>query len=549
MSLGVADIDRWNSGDVRELFHAAQSRADSIAEASDGLGRLPAFETWGGQASEAASNATGKRREDLDAQGRLSIAVARAASQAADGVDAVKDKLANLRQKASGLGMQLNAKTNSFERAPGATLSGAQMLTAMLELQPELNAVLAEANAVDEKLATAIKMATGAEPLPDAPHDNRPEIQQALSGPLPEDPQAFHDLWEQLTPEEKEWLYQRDHFLGNSDGMPFDERNGFNVRHLGELEQTTQAELDRLRAQHPDWAAGNYPTNKGRSEWKRWKAEWDKANKSHTEYSQVRQALDSSNDGLPRFLGVLDDKGHAAVSINNPDEAKRTATFVPGTKQDLSRFEFSTEKSEAMLRSTLDADVNLRPGDVSVTTWMGYDRPMSVIPEAASTSYAHNGAGALQDFQSGLRASHDDFAAGGASTNTVIGHSYGSTLMGAAALDGYLDANNVVAVGSPGVLAGHASDFHLPADSHVFASRAENDIIGIVTGATLGPDPMMSRFGGIPFEAAPGPTWPFGMPSIAAHSSYWDNMNNPALINMGRIIAGRTDVTPPTFTP
>jgi hypothetical protein len=40
-----------------------------------------------------------------------------------------------------------------------------------------------------------------------------------------------------------------------------------------------------------------------------------------------------------------------------------------------------------------------------------------------------------------------------------------------------------------------------------------------------------------------------GLPSIGAHSSYWDNMNNPALINFGRIIAGRTDVTPPTFTP
>jgi hypothetical protein len=136
----------------------------------------------------------------------------------------------------------------------------------------------------------------------------------------------------------------------------------------------------------------------------------------------------------------------------------------------------------------------------------------------------------------------------GKSINTEIGHSYGSTLVGAAGLDGHhLDVNNVVAVGSPGILAGHAGDLNLDPGAHVFATRALNDIIGVTTYATLGPDPMASQFGGIPFEASPGPTW-HGLPSIDAHSSYWDP-GNPALNNLGRIIAGRTDVTPPTFTP
>jgi hypothetical protein len=70
---------------------------------------------------------------------------------------------------------------------------------------------------------------------------------------------------------------------------------------------------------------------------------------------------------------------------------------------------------------------------------------------------------------------------------------------------------------------------------------------------------MARQFGGIPFEAAAGPASaplglpdpiasPLGLPSVAAHSSYWDE-GNPALINMGRIIAGQLTVTPPTFTP
>jgi hypothetical protein len=115
-----------------------------------------------------------------------------------------------------------------------------------------------------------------------------------------------------------------------------------------------------------------------------------------------------SPDHLPRFLDTIDDHGHAAVSINNPDTATRNATYVPGTGQDLARLQYSTEKSEQMYWAAREADRSLKPGDVSVTTWMGYDRPMNVITDAPSTSYAHNGAQALDDFQAGERASHDN---------------------------------------------------------------------------------------------------------------------------------------------
>ncbi|WP_231639197.1 putative alpha/beta hydrolase [Mycobacterium sp. Marseille-P9652] len=369
---------------------------------------------------------------------------------------------------------------------------------------------------------------------------------------LPDDPNRFAQVWNSLTPEQKDAEYARDHFIGNHGGMPFTDRDHYNRIHLDELQTANNADLDRLRAQHPDWANGKMPFLKT-NEYLNWRRQWDAANRARDGYSKVKDSLGPPPDKvapgkLPRYLGVIDDKGHAAVSINNPDTAKRDATFVPGTGQDLTRFDASALKSERMLSATLAADKSLRPQDVSVTTWMGYDRPMSLV-DAASTSYAYNGAAALDDFQAGLRASHNDALAGGPSLNTVIGHSYGSTEVGAAALGGrHLDANNVVAVGSPGVLAGHASDLNLDPGAHVFATRAQNDVIGVVTGMTLGPDPMSSKFGGIPFEAAPGPGWPFGLPTVAAHSSYWDT-GNPALDNMGRIIAGRVDVTPPTFTP
>ncbi len=548
MTVSVEEIDRWNAGDVREVFHATRNRAEAAFEAANGIAELPAFGTWGGDASEAAKDAIGQTRKDLDALGNEALAVSQAAGKAADEIDAVKADLAQLRADATNAGFEIDPIGNQVLPGPALQADMVEMLAAESTreaLQARLASILAEAAQVDQNLARAIAMATGEAPIPEGPHTNDPAVQDILSKPLPEDPQGFADAWEQLTPEQKDWLYEQDPFIGNHDGMPFEDRHLFNERHLGELEQATQAKLDQLRAAHPDWAAGSKPFRQS-TEFRNWSSQWNAANKASQEYGQVRKALDES-DGLQRYLGVLDDQGHAAVSINNPDEATRHATFVPGTGQDLSRLEFSTEKSEAMLQATLAADPNLAIEDVSVTTWMDYERPMHV-GQAASTGYAHGGAEALQDFQNGLRVSHDDGVAGGPSTNTVIGHSYGSTLMGAAGLDGYLDANNVVAVGSPGILAGHASDLNLPADANVFATRAQNDIIGAVTGMTLGPDPMLSKFGGIPFEAAPGQPWPLGLPSIGAHSSYWSD-GNPALLNMGKIIAGQTNVTPPTFTP
>jgi hypothetical protein len=490
----------------------------------------------------------------LDAQGNESLAVATAARTAADDMQRVKAELAQLEADVNNSrgAWRIDVASSRVVPGPNPRVPLTVAVSEGGQLQARLTAILAEAVRVDDELAAAVNMATGAAPLPNSPHDVRPEILDALSRPLPTDPKQFHDLWEQLTREEKDWLYQQNHFIGNQGGMPFADRDVYNRMNLAELMQANQAELERLRAAHPDWAAGKNqpmldPQFPPAPDWPTWKEQWDAANRAQSGYQQVQQEL-QTHDAYPRLLAMLDNKGHAAVAMNNPDTAKRDVTFVPGTGQDLSRLQFSTVHSHQMLDAALGMDPSLRPGDVSVTTWMGYDRPMNLL-EAANVSYADTGAQALDDFQAGMRASHHDLATGGPSINTVIGHSYGSTLVGDAGLCGHhLDANNVVAVGSPGVLAGHAGDLSLAPGAHFFATRAENDIITYATDTNLGVDPMGRNFGGIPFEAAPGPTWPLGMESVEAHSSYWEP-RNPALLNMGRIIDGRLDVTPPAFRP
>jgi hypothetical protein len=74
VTVSIADIDRWDPGDVREVFHATRSRAEAAFEAADGIAALPAFGSWGGVAAEAAKNANEQLRKDLDAHGNEALA-------------------------------------------------------------------------------------------------------------------------------------------------------------------------------------------------------------------------------------------------------------------------------------------------------------------------------------------------------------------------------------------------------------------------------------------------------------------------------------------
>ncbi|MDT5196167.1 MAG: hypothetical protein QOH20_2921 [Mycobacterium sp.] len=540
MTVSVEEIDRWDAGDVREVFHATRSRAEAAREAANGIAELPAFGSWGGEASEAARDAIGRTRRDLDAHGNEALEVARAASVAADDVEQVKSRLAQLRSEADRLGMVVDTVSNTVEPGPGS--AGADPMEVMLKqmrLQPDLDAILAEAARVDQELARAVNMAIGEAPIGDTPHDNRPEIQDALSRPLPEDPQQFNDLWDQLTPEEKDWLYDQNHGIGNHPGMPFVDKNTYNQRRLGELVATSQGNVDRMQQRFDELARRVYMGDTSAATGNELAAlgpQLAAARHRLDGYRAVNGVL-NAKDGAPRYLALIDDQGHAAVSIGNPDTAGRTATFVPGTGQDMATFEGSDRKSEAMFRATLFADPSLTTDDVAVTTWMGYDRPMD-LGQAAWPGRAESGGAALDTFVNGMHASH---AGATPAIDTVIGHSYGSTLVGGAATGGnHLAADNVIAVGSPGMLTEHASGLSLDQGANVYSMTARNDIISLATDMTLGADPFGKDFGATRLYANPGPSWdPTGIiGDVAAHSSYWDSQENPALDNMGAIIAG-----------
>ena len=541
MTLPVADIDRWNAESVRAVFHAANARGHITLEASRQLGALAVFDTWEGATAEARKHTNATIRQDLDAHGNESVAVARAAGKAADGIERVQSELRTLRRDAEELQMTIDALSNKVR--PSATFNGppTAALIAEMQLQPRLDAIMAEANAIDAELATAIDMADGDAPVPPGPHDNRPTIQASLSEPLPDDPKKFNELWNQLTPEEKDWLYRQDHDIGNHAGMPWDPtdhlgKDHYNRMHLRELAQQAEADVDRMQHSLDAVAAGR---NVDDGALYALQSQLAAARRTLAGYQAVQTDLDRT-DGVSRLLGFLDDSGHGAVAIGNPDYAKRNGIFIPGTGQDLARLPFSDARAVAMYNAARAADKTLGAEDVSITTWMGYDRPME-LSQAAFPDPARAGAGGLDAFESGLRASH----VGQASIDTVIGHSYGSTLVGAAASGGHhLDADNVIAVGSPGMLVDHVGGLSLDPGAHVYAMRATHDIIGmsgVLSEWMLGPDPTAPNFGARGLAADPGAAGPVGLPSVGGHSGYWDQQNI-ALTNMGAVIAG---VAPP----
>lgn len=164
MPLTVADIDRWNAQAVREVFHAASARAEVTFEASRQLAALSIFANSGGKTAEAAAHHNAGIRRDLDAHGNEALAVARAADRAADGIVKVQSELAALRHAAAAAELTIDALINRVVPIPGLRSTEAQWartLAKQTELQAELDAIMAEANAVDEELASAVNMADG----------------------------------------------------------------------------------------------------------------------------------------------------------------------------------------------------------------------------------------------------------------------------------------------------------------------------------------------------------------------------------------------------
>ena len=309
--------------------------------------------------------------------------------------------------------------------------------------------------------------------------------------------------WADLSPQEQaNHLSTHGSLIGNLDGLPSGVRHEANLAALrqdadsGIDRQASQALLDRIEASQAAPAGERL----------------------------LLLGFQPAADGAD---------AQAIVAIGDPDAADNVAVFVPGTTSDVAGIGGNIDRMA-------DLQAQARPipgsGETSAIVWLGYDAPDSIFPDALGAGYAKDGAGDLRDFTLGLRESHQ----GPDARVTVIGHSYGSTVVGTAdALAGQgLAVDDIIAMGSPGMgyesaerqgwfdsaLVDDVSDMHIGAD-HFWAGAASDDVVSYTE--VHGNSPVDWSFGGqrITTEGASG------------HSDYW-NPGTESLRNQAYIVTG-----------
>ncbi|MFE9932846.1 alpha/beta hydrolase [Streptomyces sp. NPDC005533] len=257
--------------------------------------------------------------------------------------------------------------------------------------------------------------------------------------------------------------------VGALDGIPSEVRDTANRVVLAENHGTRQVELDAWRGKEPPRYEKYISPITGREvkgaqiESKAWK-DWDEKRKEMQDrldgMQHVQDRLTSSEAGRrPEgyLLGFADPKGgQAIVSIGNPDKADNVVTYVPGTYSTLAGIDGDLTRAEDLQRKARDAD----PGrETASILWLGYEAPQSIVPEAASDSWANAAKDPLNRFLTGVDTAHTD----GPVNSTVLGHSYGTLVAGKALAENPdLPVDNVIFVGSPGVGVDHAKDLGVP---------------------------------------------------------------------------------------
>jgi hypothetical protein len=496
-----------------------------VGERGEELGRhIKALDHWRGKGSEAAKGDLTDQRKRLTAAAEQIARIPPVLTQIGGILAADQAKLEEAIATANSNSLVIQADGTVVAtghtvgntpypvpgRSPQQNMPDQKQVAA--QLTPVVQGILRHATMADEEAGAALRKLTAqaAGLAPGAKDATVIAGNTSIPGPKT-NPAEVNKWWDSLTPQQQEsLLFMHGDRIGSLDGIPADVRDRANRALLAEQ----KANLIEMR------------DRQGPSE------DIDGKLKGIADIEARLATKPSAEHQEPYLLKVsTDGTGRAIVAMGNPDTAKNVATYVPGTFATLAGVKEDLHRADQMALAAKNAG----SPSTSVITWVGYEAPQG-IPDAVQDKYADNGKGALNQFQDGLRSTHE----GARSHNTVVGHSYGTVLVGHAARDGKLDADEAVFVASPGVGVNNVKDLHLKGvddvAAHVHSTTAQYDPIKVAAGSH-GPSP--TQFTNT-FESAPGPASVVGW-NQAVHSMYWDT-GNPALANMGNIIADK-----PTF--
>ncbi|MET8701830.1 alpha/beta hydrolase [Kitasatospora sp. NPDC004723] len=459
-----------------------------------------------------------------------------------------------------------NAKLNvapdgriTWDNEPSSpNFAGAGAETAAVAISNRITAALNEAVHADQEISTRLShlaanasSGTGLNAATVA-QDQAAETARENIPVAGTDPNSVKQWWNGLSEaQQQKFIEAHPDRIGNLDGIPAVARDRANRITLQQAKQDLQLQFDHLGPEPPAKVAGvsGAVSNPARDEWERRKALLqEQLNGVNAIDERLTTKVDERNP--PTYLLGFDTRGngHAIVAVNNPDTADNVSTYVPGTGARLGGIKGDIVRSDRMVAAANEA--SNRSKTTSSITWVGYDAPQSIVPDATKDTYAKDAASSLHGFEAGLRATHQ----GTPSNNTILGHSYGTTTVGYAMRDKGLPVDNVVLIASPGAGVEHARDLGVD-PSHVFVAkgdidridmapplRADNLVsngannIGSWYGVVQNPDhhlihgrdPMVPDFGARVIPTTPG----------TGHSDYW-NDGSASLQAMGEIIAGK----------
>lgn len=495
MAITWADILTWTTGPLESAATdlVATSKA-LVSAASDGQDATNAIQSQGSAVTAIRSAAS----KNMTALARLATNVnsaLMAIEGAYDGVATVMANIQNVQAYATENHCTINAdgtvSSNAYNEDEGTKK---QALQAAYSLEAQIKQIIKDADQVDTDLYHAMSdinndRATDGDKggdnkvigVPDHPNKNWTPSQNAA-------------WWNSLN--EK----QRRHLI---DHCP-DE-----IRHLDGLPASVRDQANRNALK--GWVDANGDEHEGALEYARGKLKEARDNSaSEEEIKQLEEKvadleaieLQTDNDfrehsGLtPTYLLDFDydEKYHrttAIVSSGDPDTASYVSTLVPGigtnVRGDLGDY---IKRNENLRAQTAEAGTD--PSDVATISYLGYVAPkkdLGHLYQAADIGYADRAAPDLARFEEGLRASGK--ANGHSFTNTVIGHSYGSTTAGKAmtqVAEGTVD--NFIMCGSPGAGAESIDQYNVP-KGHVYESSVpEGDAVqGLGPDDTYGTNP------------------------------------------------------------
>lgn len=243
--------------------------------------------------------------------------------------------------------------------------------------------------------------------------------------------------------------------------------------------------------------------------------------------------------------------GEVVIGVGDVDGADRLVVVVPGmttTAEDAPRY---VGHVDALARAADDV-LGGEGGETAGVFWLSYDAPDTAVDPATWTGARAAEAGdALADDLDDVGAVRAAVRGGDdVGRVTVVGHSYGSSVVAQAAEGPGLGVDAVGLVGSPG--AGRAESAADLGVGEVYVARDSRDPVAALGdkgwvdrslvglgGLGLGADPSTDDFGAVRIHAerpVREVTW-----SWEGHTSYFD-AGSESQVNLARVVAGRGDL-------